>query len=135
MVLGYWCKRKNFSTLNEIPVVERLIDDEQFNDSTYVNLNPSKKDLQFTVDELKNTLSDKNDSIEKYETSMLNKDDEITLLNQQIEELKLQLEEKEQSELSREEEVDNLADIYENMNAKMQLVYYLIYLLKKLLQY
>lgn len=116
--LDFEIKDKILSTLNEIPVIEKLIDDEQFNDSTYVNPNPSKKELQVTVDELKNTLSERNISIEKYESNVLQKEDEIALLNQQIEDLQLQLTEKEQSEIEREEEIANLAKVYENMNAK-----------------
>ncbi len=116
--LDYDVKGKMLMALNNIPVIEKLIDDEQFTDSDYVNKNLSKDELQFQVNELKITLNEKNQIINQNDSILTAKDEEINLLNEQIEALKIELSEKNISDKTREQEITDLAKVYENMNPK-----------------
>lgn len=116
--LDYDVKEKVFMALNNVPVIEKLIDDEQFTEVNYVNKNLSKDELQFQVDELKITLNEKNQVISQNDIIISAKDEEIILLNEQIDALKIEINEKNTSEKTREQEIADLAKIYENMNPK-----------------
>ncbi|OEG00404.1 hypothetical protein BHF71_00400 [Vulcanibacillus modesticaldus] len=111
-------KDQVLQTVNKIPYIEKLIDDQQFIKKDYLIDNPTKEQLQFTVSELKKTLNEKNNYLADYENKLAKKDEEINRLNQQITELQSKLNEKNVSELSREQEIADLAKVYANMNVK-----------------
>lgn len=116
--LDYNVKLKFLEAFNKIPGIEKLIDDEQFNDRGYISSNPSKEELQVTLEELKKTLDEKNNLLIQAEVHMLEKDEEIASLNTQIDGLGDRLNEKNVSELEREEEIAELAKVYSNMSSK-----------------
>lgn len=117
-VFDYDIKKTVLETLNKVPLVEKLIDDHQFTDQNYLLKNNTKEQLQFTIDELKNTLNDKSFTLVEYENIVSKKVEEINLLKQQIEDLESKLNEKNMSEKSREQELAEVAKVYENMSSK-----------------
>ena len=102
--------------LNHIPVIEKLIDDEQFNNNDILSINNSKEQFLETIDTLKKTITDKDSVIAETEKKVTLKDEEINLLKQQIEDLEAKLEAKKSLEQSRQERMAELAKIYANMN-------------------
>ncbi len=116
--LDYDVKQKVFLELNKIPVIEKLIDDEQFNEVGYINKNLSIDELHFQIDELKTTLNKINMDISLNENIILAKDEEILLLNEQIDAMQIEISEKNISQKTREQEISDLTKIYENMNPK-----------------
>lgn len=116
--LDYDVKTGLLKAFNKIPVIEKLIDDEQFIEDGYISTNPSKEEMQITLEELKKTLDEKNTMLTKAEEDALDKDEEIARLNAQIDELEAKLDEKNISDVEREEEIAELAKVYSNMNPK-----------------
>jgi len=116
--LDYDLKGKVLMTLNEIPYVEKLIDDQQFNNYDNLTINNSKEQLEATIAELKNTLTNSQLALTQVENQTANKDQQIAELQEQIDDLLAQLSVKNTSEKTREEEIAELAKVYANMNPK-----------------
>lgn len=115
--LDFDVKTNILKGLNKIPVVEKLIDDKQFNNPDDMTINNSKEQLQQQVIELKKSLDENSLTLTKTEQSVETKDKEIESLKQQIDDLNSKLKEKNISEKSREQEISDLAKIYETMSS------------------
>lgn len=116
--LDYDVKANLLRAFNKIPGIEKLIDDEQLIEDGYRSTNPSKEEMQLTLEELKVSLDEKELMLTQAEEVALNKDEEIARLNAQVEELEAKLDEKDTSDVAREDEIAELAKVYSNMNPK-----------------
>ncbi|MGD9677117.1 MAG: MotE family protein [Vulcanibacillus sp.] len=114
--LDYDVKGKIFSVLNKVPVIEKLIDDDYYADKDNTNINLNIDDLQFQLENMKETLNVSNQTIESFESTVTKKDDEINELYLRIAELEKQISEKNLSEITREQEIAELGKVYANMN-------------------
>lgn len=116
-LLDYDMKTKFLETLNQIPVIEKLIDEENINSNSELpSLN--KEQLQLKIEELSVTLNEKNQTLSLVEKEVFTKDEEINQLKEQVKILEEQLKKKIVSDQNREAEIADLAKIYANMNPK-----------------
>lgn len=116
--LDYDVKQKVLLSLNKIPIIEKFIDDERFDEEGNINKKLSADELSTQIDELKIILAEKNMNISLNDNVIALKDEEIKSLSGQIEIMKVEIDEKKISQETREKEIADLAKIYENMNAK-----------------
>lgn len=116
--LDYDVKTNLLKAFNKVPGIEKLIDDEQIIEDGYMSTNPSKEEMQLTLEELRKSLNEKDMLLTRAEDDALDKDEEIARLNAQVKELEAKLNEKNTSDKAREDEIAELAKVYSNMNPK-----------------
>ncbi|WP_339063321.1 MotE family protein [Tepidibacillus marianensis] len=115
--LDYNVKEKILTSLNQIPVIEKLIPDSQVNQSAKQNAvsNPNPQ-LEKTIQELKSTLDQKNSDLKQLETDNSTKQAEIDQLKQQMTDLANQTQKKSTTDQTNLQEWINLAKVYSNMD-------------------
>lgn len=116
--LDYDVKTNLLKAFNKVPGIEKLIYDEQTIEDGYMSTNPSKEEMQLTLEELRKSLNEKDILLTQAEEDALDKDEEIARLNAQVKELEAKLNEKNTSDKAREDEIAELAKVYSNMNPK-----------------
>jgi len=111
--LGYDVKTNALQVLNKVPVIEKLIDDKQFEKQTEVTK---------TVDpiiKLQDTLREKEETIIEYQNMVDKKEKELKLLDQKLSDvLENQLKLKQDQTESLNTNDKDLAKLYSNMNVK-----------------
>jgi len=116
--LDYDVKANLLVAFNKIPVIEKLIDDEQLIEDGHISKDPSKEEMQLALEGYKNELDEKDILLAKAEEDSLAKDNEIAMLNARIDELEVKLNEKNTSAVKQEDEIAELAKVYSNMSPK-----------------
>lgn len=116
--LDYDVKTGFLKTFNKVPVIEKLIDDDKLIEDRHKSENPSKEEMQLTLEEFQNELEEKDILLAKAEEDASENENEIARLKAQIEDLEAKLNEKNTLDMERENEIAGLAQIYSNMNPK-----------------
>lgn len=116
--LDYDVKSKILMTLNQVPLIEKLIDDDKLIKEEISISDGMSENLKVKVSDLENTLTEKDSILAENEQKLIKQDEEIKKLNQQIEELQAQLQVENVSAQTRDQEIAELAKVYANMSAK-----------------
>ena len=112
--LDYDIKGNLFASLNEVPVIEKLIPDDFIQEE----LNSKPLDPQTLITNLQKTVNQKDQAVLQLETELRTKGNELNELEKKYELLEQKQEEELLDEQQRIEELKQLAKIYENMSTK-----------------
>jgi len=113
--LDYDVKGKILTSLNQVPVIEKIIPDSYVTQSTKQTSAKPDPQQEKMMQELKSALDQKNAELKKLQTDNSSKQAEIDQLNRQLEKLNKQNQIKSTTDQSNQQEWANLAKIYSNM--------------------